>query len=314
MESDIETIIDTYMLFVKFEISVPQEEYDQAHSLRMNFDQMIKHSKELSLAIFDMQGDLLAELHSGITQYKTELDIFNDDFDINGPMEPGITAKEASDRVNYTITDVKVLQVLIYVLQVFLFQSRFDELWRKFEMYERGEKLFGLKVTEYPIMHQRKKEFILLNKLYSLYLQVLKKVDGYLEMPWHSFNINEINTELVDFQMRCRKLPKGMQAWPAYIDLKTKIDNFNEMCPLLEVMKTNSMKNRHWQQLETLMNYPFDVENAATNLGKIIEAPLLKYKDDVMVGIDFRIFLIIFHDCWNKYTTFILFPGHLPRC
>lgn len=164
-------------------------------------------------------------------------------------------------------------------------------------MYERGEKLFGLKVTEYPIMHQRKKEFNLLNKLYSLYLQVLKKVDGYLEMPWYSFNINEINTELVDFQMRCRRLPKGMQAWPAYIDLKTKIDNFNEMCPLLEVMKTNSMKNRHWQQLETLMSYPFDVENAATNLGKIIEAPLLKYKDDVMVGVDLRIFSFIFHDC-----------------
>lgn len=33
-------------------------------------------------------------------------------------------------------------------LQRLLFQGRFDELWRKYEMYESGEKLFGMPVTE----------------------------------------------------------------------------------------------------------------------------------------------------------------------
>lgn len=170
-------------------------------------------------------------------------------------------------------------------MQVFLFQGRFDDLWRDFETYERGEKLFGLKVTEYPIIHQRKKEFNLLNKLYSLYVQVLKKMDEYLEIPWYTFDINEIIAELLDFQTRCRKLPKGMQMWTAYIDLKSKIDDFNEMCPLLELMKSQSMKTRHWEQLEALMDFRFDIENAETNLSKIIQAPLLMFKDDVMVGV-----------------------------
>lgn len=46
-----------------------------------------------------------------------------------------------------------------------MFQSRFDELWRRFEMYSNGEKLFGMEVNDYPILHHRKKEFNLLNKL-----------------------------------------------------------------------------------------------------------------------------------------------------
>lgn len=35
---------------------------------------------------------------------------------------------------------------------------------------------------------------------------------------------------------RCRKLPKGMRDWPAYLELKKKIDDFSETCPLLELM------------------------------------------------------------------------------
>lgn len=149
-------------------------------------------------------------------------------------------------------------------------------------MYESGEKLFGLPVTDYPILHQRKKEFNLLSKLYSLYLLVLKRIDGYSEIPWHTMSIDDIIAEVSDFQLQCRKLPKGMQSWAAYIDLKQKIDNFNETCPLLELMTSKSMKDRHWTQMMDLMNFDFDVENPKTTLGHIMQAPLLKYKDEVL--------------------------------
>lgn len=55
------------------------------------------------------------------------------------------------------------------------------------------------------------------------------------------------------FIFRCRKLPRGMKDWPAFIDLKNKIDDFNQTCPLLELMADKSMKERHWKRLEDLM-------------------------------------------------------------
>ena len=83
-----------------------------------------------------------------------------------------------------------------------MFQNRFDELWRKFEMYSSGEILFGLPVTDYPLLHQRKKEFNLLNKLYSLYITVLKTVDSYFDKPWKEVDIEEITAELADFSLK----------------------------------------------------------------------------------------------------------------
>lgn len=74
-----------------------------------------------------------------------------------------------------------------------------------------------------------------------------------------------------------------MKDWPAYIDLKKKIDDFNATCPLLEMMANKAMKDRHWERMSNLCNYFFDVESDTFLLQHVMEAPLLKHKDDVEV-------------------------------
>lgn len=130
-----------------------------------------------------MQGPLLEELTEGVRLFKVEVEQFDIDFEERGPMIPGLSAREASDRV-------------------LVFQDKFDDLWRKFEMYSSGERLFGLEVNDYPILHKRKKEFNLLNKLYSLYLAVNHSIDGYYDILWTEVDTEVIFAELQEFQNR----------------------------------------------------------------------------------------------------------------
>lgn len=167
--------------------------------------------------------------------------------------------------------------------QTFLFQSRFEELWNKFQKCQAGEKLFGLAVSDYPILHKRQKELNLLSKLYSLYLLVLKRINNYAEISWQSLDMPEILAEINDFQVKCRQLPKAMQTWNAFIAMKERIEDFSETCPLIELMKSDSMKTRHWDQLQKLMSYEFDTDNSKTTLGYVLEAPLLQFKDEIQV-------------------------------
>lgn len=96
-------------------------------------------------------------------------------------MVQGIVPREASDRVQ-------------------LFQARFDELWRKYTTYSGGEELFGLDVTDYPDLQRIKREFTLLQKLYTLYNAVIDNVNGYYDILWMEVDIDKINQELQDFQ------------------------------------------------------------------------------------------------------------------
>lgn len=84
-------------------------------------------------------------------------------------------------------------------------------MWRKLQTYQSGEELFGLPQTDYPELAQIRKELNLLQKLYKLYNDVIDQVSGYYDIPWGEVNIEEINNELMEFQNRCRKLPKGLK-------------------------------------------------------------------------------------------------------
>ncbi len=96
-------------------------------------------------------------------------------------MAEGIEPKEASNRVG-------------------IFQTQFDELWRKYQIYTEGEELFGLPVTEYEELAKIKKELNLLQKLYGLYNTVVDSISGYYDILWSEVDIEKINTELLDFQ------------------------------------------------------------------------------------------------------------------
>lgn len=122
-----------------------------------------------------------------------------------------------------------------------------------------------------------------MQKLYGLYNQVIDTINGYYDIPWVDVNIEKINNDLVDFQNRCRKLPKGLKEYQAFNDLKKTIDDFNETCPLLEMMANKSMKDRHWQRISDLTKHSFDVESDSFLLRDIMAAPLLKNKEEIEV-------------------------------
>ena len=84
--------------------------------------------------------------------------------------------------------------------------------------------------------------------------------------------------------LRCRKLPKALKDWQAYEDLRKKIDDFSESCPLLEMMAHKAMMTRHWERIATLTGHTFDVESDNFLLRNIMEAPLLQHKEDIEVG------------------------------
>ena len=74
-----------------------------------------------------------------------------------------------------------------------------------------------------------------------------------------------------------------MKSWQAYQDLKKQIDDFNESCPLLEMMANKAMKNRHWKKIGEITSHVFEVESETFLLKNIMEAPLLENKEDIEV-------------------------------
>ncbi|GCC27018.1 hypothetical protein chiPu_0005439 [Chiloscyllium punctatum] len=249
---------------------------------RMHSSHKIRYEDDLKLALAEeSRAWMIGYSHHCNEKYKTNLD------NILGFVE------ETSKKLNCSVNDMDDIRIITgslkdirekqidIDLQIGPIENRFDNLYRKYITYTSGEELFGLPVTQCPQLLEIKKELNLLQKLYSLYNNVINTVNGYFDILWSEVNIEKINSELLDFQNRCRKLPRGLKEWPAYLDLKQTIDDFSESCPLLEMMSNKAMMARHWQRIAQVTDHDFDIDSETFKLSNIMEAPLLKYKEEI---------------------------------
>ncbi|XP_072296528.1 dynein axonemal heavy chain 8-like [Eucyclogobius newberryi] len=267
-DADIQTemtlisIEEAFDMLRKSQTEVTETEWESVSELKRSFQQLRAKAKSVQNELVLRQPEFKKNLLECVFVFRNNVDTFIEQFDTEGPLVEGIAPVEAHRRLKTC-------------------QATFEPLWTNFTTYTSGEQLFGLPVTDYECLHEKKKELDLLQKLYSLYDTVMTKIHRYFSILWKDVDIDKINSELSEFQNRCRKLPKGLRDWQAYFDLKKTIDDFNESCPLLEMMANKSMLLRHWERIATLTKHPFPVESDKFALKDIMEAPLLKYKDDI---------------------------------
>lgn len=162
------------------------------------------------------------------------------------------------------------------------FNDRLEHMIMLSERYQDGELfLLGNVFNEYPSINENKRVFNYLKKLYDLYNKFNRHIGAWLASPWNRLPIDEMVDSLVDYDNKCRKLPSGLKTWPTFLELKTKIDEWKEKVPLIELMVKNPLKSRHWAMIEKVTNSTFPIDNNSFTLSGIFYAPLLENKDEL---------------------------------
>ncbi|XP_067841426.1 dynein axonemal heavy chain 8-like [Heptranchias perlo] len=262
MDMTLGPIEEAYHILNKYDVEISKEETEGVDTLRYFFNKVQVKARNVQDELVQVQPKFKANLLESVDLFQKEVLKYGRQYEKEGPMVSGIAPAEASTRLQ-------------------IFQSWFDELWRKFVTYSSGERLFGLPIQDYEILQKNKRELGLLQKLYGLYDAVMNNINGYYDVLWTELDIEKINAELLDFQNRCRRLPKGLKEWQAFLDLKKKIDDFSESCPLLEMMSSKSIQPRHWERISTVTGHKFNVTSELFSLKNVMDAPLLQFKDDI---------------------------------
>lgn len=85
----------------------------------------------------------------------------------------------------------------------------------------------------------------------SLYVTVISTIRGYGDFFWVDVveKVDEWGEQVLQYQAQCKKLPKALRDWQAYVDCRDTIDNFLELLPLFQALASKAMRERHWQSL-----------------------------------------------------------------
>ncbi|KAK8898529.1 Dynein heavy chain 5, axonemal [Tritrichomonas musculus] len=255
-------IDESYLLLSKYNIVVPQEELEQYEGLTYNWKKLRDLERQQQEVLQEVSPQFKDQVIEGMDQFLEEFHAFIKSYHEEGPMSPGLTPSEASEKLK-------------------TFQHQFENFQKRWTTYSGGQELFGLPRTQLPELADLAKQLKLLNQLYGLYNEVNSYTRSIRDVLWVNVHFADIEAVMTEFQQKARRLPSDMKNWPAYIDLQNKIDNFVDTMPLLDALSNPAVQACHWKQIIELTGCELDIDKDVFRLGHVFDAGLLDHKDDV---------------------------------
>ena len=116
-----------------------------------------------------------------------------------------------------------------------------------------------------------------LDKLYTLYLKVTETITKWEEIIWLDISgeIDGMKEGIEQFLKDCLKLPGDSKKYPAYKELKQRLDDMEIVLPLVEMLGDESIKDRHWEQLIELTGKEIPYQSETFTLKELLAADLL---------------------------------------
>jgi dynein heavy chain len=255
-------IEESYMLLSRYNVVVPQEELEQFEGLTYNWNKLRELEKQQQEILQRVSPQFKNQVVEGMEQFQIDFALFLKQYNEEGPMAPGLTSSEASEKLK-------------------IFQHQFDNIQKRWTTYSGGQELFGLQRTELPALAELAKQLKQLSQLYGLYNEVNGYTRGIRDLLWVEVKFAEIEAVMTDFQAKARRPPADMRGWPAYQDLQQRIDNFVDTMPLLEALSKDSVQDVHWKQIIELTGCEIDIDKDVFRLAHVFDAGLLNFKEDV---------------------------------
>jgi dynein heavy chain len=265
-ESEIEFIfqpvMEQYALLRRFKVAIPKEEDDRRSDLHYKWRKLRSTAEKRTDEINQLQHSFKKGLTQEVQKFGADVIAFRNDFETNGPMVEGLKPQEARERLKR-------------------YQRQFDDKERKWMTYMAGEELFGLPQHKYPELVRTKKELELLDKLYTLYMNVLTKVKGYNDILWVDLDFDKVVEEVNVFVNQCNRLPKALREWEAYKELKGILDDFANLKDLIKALKHEAVQRRHWETIMDITKHKWNLHETSFKLQDIVDANMLRVLEEV---------------------------------
>ena len=270
--SDMENKIDGIYLPIeniyadlrRYDIIMTRLEIEQVTSLRDNWSNLMKSAENVrKILLQDKRNTLEQELDKQVKTFVVEVIRFRNSFDANGPSVIGIDPYEALRRLNE-------------------FQAHFETFDARRKTLDSISILFGLSCKSFPELDKTGVELNLLNHLYKVYQVFLDLDSRFRSTLWSEIDLitslEAIRLCWQDFLALPEKLKEN---WEAYYDLEKALKKYNAVLPILLLLNSKEIRNRHWLQVMQVTNSQFRLESSVFRLNDLIDIGFELYANQI---------------------------------
>lgn len=117
--------------------------------------------------------------------------------------------------------------------------------------------------------------------VYKLYQAQKLARESWGKTLWVNLNTQALTDGIDSFLRDFRKLSKTIRQMPVATVLETLMKQFKNIVPLMANLKSEAMRERHWEMLMSKTGKNFDMSPSAFTLNNMFSMELYKYQEIV---------------------------------
>ena len=148
-----------------------------------------------------------------------------------------------------------------------------------------AERLFELDRTSYPELVEAEKELGELAEVYAVYVAHKQALDAHAGTLWAELDLKKLHAVSKDFTERVESMAEtALGKKPVFELVEERVAAFKNSLPLMEALKSDALRPRHWAQLVRITRQPedFDVDPKTFTLGALFGLELHRFHEPVM--------------------------------
>ncbi|KAJ8314952.1 hypothetical protein KUTeg_007102 [Tegillarca granosa] len=267
MENKIDGIylpIETmYAKLREFELRLPRNEVEEVDQLREKWQELMELADQVrEILLKERRGAFEQELDKQVKTFVVEVIQFRNAFDAQGPAVPGIPPAEAVSRLQD-------------------FQQKYILYDSKRKTLDSVAKLFGIIYKPFIELDKTGEQLDLLSQLYGLFQKFIRFDNRFRDTLWSEVDLDASYTEVETYWDECLALPSKLKDWDAYTDLKTQLQTYLAVFPLLHNLASKEIRNRHWLKVMNVTGTTFQLEANVFKLCHLLDIGLIQHKAEI---------------------------------
>ncbi|XP_052821623.1 dynein axonemal heavy chain 5 isoform X2 [Octopus bimaculoides] len=254
----------TYHKLLKYSVPLPRSEIKEVEDLRNNWNYLIELAEATEKYIFtDKRLTFEQEIQRENMAFVVKVMQFRNSFDGEGPNIPDSSPEETVERLDK-------------------FQEECLNLKKEREILETVSKTFGVSIDTFIELDQTEEDLKMVYSLYDLYIRFIQFDDQFQNTLWSDVDFRTAVKMVELFWDDYLLLSEKLQEYNTYHSLKPAITMYQETIPILKLLHSKTIRNRHWLQVMAVTENTFPLEVTVLRLSHLFNINLPRYKSTVV--------------------------------
>ncbi|XP_030593055.1 dynein heavy chain 10, axonemal isoform X2 [Archocentrus centrarchus] len=253
-------IQEQYRTLGMYKVEVGNDELELVACIVQMWSDLFTEARQVDRSLKDVKKSFIGITKENIQEFKQELSIFDESFNMHGPGAVGGDLEKGLAIMGKYEADLAKILALQHEIT-------------------NAEKLLDLPVTTFPKLLSIQNDMKGLRQIYDIYKAQKDAKTQWSQTLWVELDIQLLQEGIEDFIKRLRQLPKDVRAMPMAFFLDGHMKEFKEALPLLLDLKNEALRDRHWKELMERTGTRFEINPESFTLENMFAMELHKYAD-----------------------------------